>query len=34
MLLLIEHDDRSGGTHVHAAWRDVETDFGAAALAE
>lgn len=32
--LLIEHDNRSGGTHVHAAWRDVETDFGAAALAE
>ena len=32
--LLIEHDNRSGGTHVHAAWRDVETDFGATALAE
>ena len=26
--LLIEHDNRSGGTHVHAVWRDAEHDFG------
>jgi hypothetical protein len=26
--LLIEHDARSGGTHVHAIWRDLAHDFG------
>jgi hypothetical protein len=26
--LLIEHDNRSGGTHVHAIWRDAVHDFG------
>lgn len=26
--LLIEHDNRSRGTHVHAVWRDAERDFG------
>ncbi len=26
--LLIEHENRSGGTHVHAVWRDAEADFG------
>ncbi|MDX1528201.1 MAG: DUF3500 domain-containing protein [Gammaproteobacteria bacterium] len=26
--LLIEHDNRSGGTHVHAVWRDAVHDFG------
>lgn len=26
--LLIEHDGRSGGTHIHAIWRDAANDFG------
>ena len=26
--LLIEHENRAGGSHVHAAWRDAERDFG------
>lgn len=26
--LLIEHDNRAGGTHVHSVWRDLEHDFG------
>lgn len=26
--VLIEHDNRSGGTHVHAIWRDSSGDFG------
>lgn len=26
--LLIEHDNRSGGSHVHAVWRDAVHDFG------
>ena len=26
--LLIEHENRSSGTHVHAVWRDAEQDFG------
>lgn len=26
--VLIEHDNRSGGTHVHAIWRDAAADFG------
>lgn len=26
--LLVEHDNRSGGSHVHAVWRDLERDFG------
>ncbi len=26
--LLIEHENRSGGTHIHAVWRDAERDFG------
>ncbi len=26
--LLIEHDGRSGGNHIHAIWRDVVRDFG------
>ena len=25
--LLIEHENRSGGTHVHAVWRDAREDF-------
>jgi hypothetical protein len=28
--LLIEHDNRAGGTHVHAIWRDAAHDFGGA----
>ena len=26
--LLIEHENRSGGTHIHAIWRDINHDFG------
>ena len=26
--VLIEHDGRSGGNHIHAIWRDVVKDFG------
>jgi len=26
--LLIEHDNRSRATHVHAVWRDADSDFG------
>ena len=26
--LLIEHENRAGGGHVHAVWRDAEHDFG------
>ena len=26
--LLIEHENRSGGNHVHAVWRDAARDFG------
>ena len=26
--ILIEHDGRSGGNHIHAIWRDIVRDFG------